>query len=185
MHDGDTLWKKLLDQIDSRGWGWQVVGPDQGDDENEPFPHYCYTVGLVSKGLPDLIIVGLDIRTSIAVGDELITRAMANVIVGQAVPAVSGFKPFDLNKELLDVFKGSRAMLVDVPPVEAAKRSLFAHDYAAAVDKAPDLIQLVWPDRNGRLPFEEGAEPGFSEEQPVLKCVSPSIHEPAYSPAMQ
>lgn len=185
MHDGDTLWNKLLDQIDSRGWGWQVVGPDQGDDEHEPFPHYCYTVGLVSKGLPDLIVVGLDIRTSIAVGDELITRAMANAIVGQAVPAAGGFEPFELNKELLDVFKGTRAMLVDVPPAEAAKRSLFAHDYAAAVDKPPELIQLVWPDRNGRLPFEDGADPRFIEAQPVLKYAPPTDPAPADSPVLQ
>lgn len=184
MHDGDTLWNKLLDQIDRQGWGWQIVGPDRGDDEHEPFPHYCYTVGLVGKGLPDIIVVGLDVRTAMAAGDEIITRAMANAIVGQAVPAVGGFNPFDLNKELLDVFKGTRAMLVDVPPAEAAKRSLFAHDYAAAMDKAPDLIQLVWPDRNGRLPFEDGADPRIIAAQPVLKYIAPADPNPTDSPVM-
>lgn len=185
MHDGNSLWNKLLDQIDSRGWAWQIVGPDQGDHENEPFPHYCYTVGLVSKGLPDLIVVGLDVRTSIAVGDELIARALANNMVGQAVPTAAGFAPFELNKELLDVFKGTRAILVEVPPEEAAKRSLFAHDFAAAVSKAPNLIQLVWPDGKGRFPFEEGADPGFSEAQPVLAYVTPTLPSPTDSPVMQ
>ena len=174
MHDGDTIWNKLLGQIDRQGWGWQIVGPDRGDDEHEPFPHYCYTVGLVAKGLPDIIVVGLDVRTAMAAGDEIITRAMANAI-----------QPFDLNKELLDVFKGTRAMLVDVPPAEAAKRSLFAHDYAAAVNKTPDLIQLVWPDRNGRLPFEDGADPRVVEAQPVLKYVAPIDPSPSESPVMQ
>jgi len=174
----------LLDQINRQGWGWQIVGPDRGDDEHEPFPHYCYTVGLVGKGLPDIIVVGLDVRTAMAAGDEIITRAMANLIVGQTVPAVGGFKPFDLNKELLDVFKGTRAMLVDVPPAGAAKRSLLAHDYAAAMDKAPDLIQLVWPDRNGRLPFEDGADPRLIAVQPVLKYITPADPNPTDSPAM-
>jgi hypothetical protein len=184
VHEGDTLWKKLLDQIDSRGWGWQVVGPDQGDDEHEPFPHYCYTVGLVSKGLPDLIVVGLDIRTSIAIGDELIVRALGLDTPGRAVPTPAGPLPFSLNQELLDVFKGTRAMLVDVPPAEAAKRSLFAHDYAAAIDKAPDLIQLVWPDRNGRLPFEDGADLRIIAAQPVLKYIAPADPNPTDSPVM-
>lgn len=182
MHDRDTIWKKLLGQIDRQGWGWQIVGPDRGDDEHEPFPPYCYTVGLVAKGLPDIIVVGLDVRTAVAAGDEIIVRAMTNAIVGQAVPTVGGYKPFDLNKELLDVFKGTRAMLVDVPPSEAAKRSLFAHDYAVAVNKSPDLIQLIWPDRNGRLPFEEGADPRVVEAQPVLKYVAPIDPNPSESP---
>lgn len=185
MHDGNSLWNKLLDQIDSRGWAWQTVGPDQGDDEHEPFPHYCYTVGLVSKGLPDLIIVGLDIQTSISVGDELIIRALGLDAPGRAVPTAAGPHPFNVNEELLDVFKGSRAMLVDVPPPQAAKRSLFAHDYAEAVSKAPDLIQLVWPDRNGRLPFEEGAAPSFAEAQPVLKYATPTDPNQADTPVMQ
>lgn len=184
MHDGDTIWNELLDQIDRQGWGWQIVGADRGDDEHEPFPHYCYTVGLVGKGLPDIIVVGLDVRTSMAAGDEMIRRAMANAIVGQAVPAVGGFKPFDLNKELLDVFKGTRAMLVDVPSAEAEKRSLFAHDYAAAMDKTPDLIQLVWPDRNGRLPFEDGADPRIIAAQPVLKYIAPADPNPTDFPVM-
>lgn len=184
MQDGNSLWKKLLGQIDSRGWGWQVVGHDQGDDEHEPFPHYCYTVGLVSKGLPDLIIVGLDIQTSIAVGDELINRALGVDGPGRAVSTAAGPHPFKLNEEVLDVFKGTRAMLVDVPPAQAAKRSLFAHDYAEAVSKAPELIQLVWPDRNGRFPFEEGASASFVEAQPVLKYASPTAPNPADSPVM-
>lgn len=184
MHDGDTTWNKLLDQIDRQGWGWQIVEPDRGDDEHEPFPHYCYTVGLVGKGLPDMIVVGLDVRTAMAAGNEIITRAMANAIVGQAVPTVGGFKPFDLNQELLDVFKGTRAMLVDVSPAQAAKRSLFAHDYAAAMDTAPDLIQLVWPDRNGRLPFEDGADPRIIEVQPVLKYIAHADPTPTDSPVM-
>lgn len=184
MQAGDTNWNKLLDQIEAQGWAWQIVLADPGDDEYEPFPRYCYTVGLVDKGLPDLIVVGLDVNIAMAAGDELITRAMANAIVAQSVPTVAGFKPFDLNKDLLDVFKGTRAMLVDVPPAEAAKRSFFAHDYAAAKDKAPHLIQLVWPDRNGRLPFEEGADPRFVETQPVLKHIVPADPNTTDSPVM-
>lgn len=185
MSAGDTHWNKLLDQIEEHGWGWQVVGPDQGDDEHEPFPHHCYTVGLVSKGLPDIIIVGFDIHTSLVVGNDLIARALANDMVAQTVPTVAGFKPFDLNKELLDVFRGTRAMLVEVPPAEAVKRSLFAHDYAAAVSKAPNLIQLVWPDRNGCFPFEEGASPGFVDAQPILAHISPTVLTPTDAPAMR
>lgn len=184
MQAVDANWKKLLGQIDTQGWAWQIVLADPGNDEYEPFPRYCYTVGLVEKGLPDLIVVGLDVRIAMAAGDELITRAMANAVVARSVPTVGGFKPFELNSDLLDVFKGTRAMLVDVPRAEAAKRSFFAHDYAAAKGKAPDLIQLVWPDRNGRLPFEDGADPRIIEAQPVLKYLAPADPTPTDSPVM-
>ena len=113
---------------------------------------------MAAKGIPDLIVVGLNPRVAIDAGDELITRAL------QADAA-----PWSINTVLLDVFKGNRAVLVDVPLEHATNRSLFALDFAEAVSKPLQVVQLVWPDHNGRLPFEDGADPAFIEVQPVLK----------------
>lgn len=184
MSSGNTVWDNLLDQIETRGWAWMYVGPDDGAQSNEDFPSYCYSIGLVDKGLPELIIIGLDPRTSFTVGDELIKRALSADTAGQAALQVPGMRSFNLNTPLHDVFKGTRAMLVDVPREQAARRTLFAMDYANVAEKPLRVIQLLWPDRQGRFPFEEGAAPSFVKAQPVLKDLSPPNPNPSEPPPL-
>jgi len=169
----DTTWNNLLDQIEQKGWAWQYVHAED-DGEFGAFPFYCYTVGLVAKGIPDLIVVGLNPRVATDAGDELIARALQ-----------AGAEPWGINTVLLDVFKNSRAMLVDVPHEYAANRTLFALDFAEAVSKPLQVVQLVWPDQNGRLPFEEGADPAFVEVQPVLKHTALPDPDQADAPILQ
>jgi hypothetical protein len=178
------VWDNLLDQIQAKGWAWVAIGPDDGAMSNEPFPPYCYTVGLVHKGLPDLIIIGLDPRTAFAVGDQLILKALAEIDAEKAGPPTPGSAPFKLDTDLFEVFRGTRAMLVDVPTEQAAKRSLFALDYADVAGKPLQVIQLLWPDRQGRLPFEPGVSPSFAEAQPVLKYASPPSPNQLESPTL-
>lgn len=178
MLSGDVIWNKVLDQIDERGWAWMAIGPDDGSLSDEEFPTYCYTVGLAAKGLPDLIIIGLAPQTAFTVGDQLINKALANA-AGAQTP------PFEMNIDLLEVFKDTRAMLVDVPHEHAAKRALFALDYAEAVSKPLQAVQLLWPDRQGRFPFEDGVAPTFAAAQPVLKNMAPPAPGYAESPVLQ
>lgn len=178
MLSGDVIWNKVLDQIDERGWAWMAIGPDDGSLSDEEFPAYCYTVGLAAKGLPDLIIIGLAPQTAFTVGDQLINKALANA-AGAQTP------PFEMNIDLLEVFKDTRAMLVDVPHEHAAKRALFALDYAEAVSKPLQAVQLLWPDRQGRFPFEDGVAPTFAAAQPVLKNMAPPAPGYAESPVLQ
>lgn len=184
MSTENTVWDNLLDQIEVKGWAWVAIGPDDGAVSNEQFPSYCYTVGLVDKGVPDLIIIGLDPRTAFTVGDQLIRQALAEVDAEHARPATPGFTAFKLNTDLLEVFRGTRAMLVDVPTEQAAKRTLFALDYANVADKPLQVIQLLWPDRQGRFPFEPGVAPSFAEAQPVLKYSSPPDPNQLESPPL-
>jgi len=170
----EAAWNNLLDQIEQKGWAWQYVHADDGAGGYEPFPFYCYTVGLAAKGLPDLIVVGLNPRVATDAGDEIISRALQ-----------AGGQPFTLNTVLLDVFKNSRAMLVEVPKEHAANRSLFALDFAEATSRPLQVFQLLWPDQGGRLPFEDGADAAFVEVPPVLKHLPlPDPVQPD-SPAMQ
>lgn len=178
MSAGETIWNNLLDQIEQRGWAWQHVHPDDGSEGGGPFPHYCYTIGLSKKGVPDLIIIGLAPETAVAVGNRLIMKALANVAGTQA-------PPFEMNTDLLEVFNGTRAMLVDVPYEHAANRAFFALDYAEAVSKPLKAIQLLWPDRQGRFPFEDGATPSFAAAQPVLKNLPPPAPEHGEAPLLQ
>lgn len=154
----EATWNTLLERIEQRGWAWQYVHADDGAGGYEPFPFYCYTIGLVAKGLPDLIVVGLDPRVATDAGDGIISRALQ-----------AGGEPFTLDTVLPDVFKNSRAMLVEVPMEHAANRSLFALDFADATAKPLQVVQLLWPDQNGRLPFEDSADAAFVDVQPVLK----------------
>lgn len=185
-----TIWNNLLDQIDSRGWAWMCAGRDDGAVSGEVFPAYCYTIGLAEQGLPELIIVGpdmrmgyephigLDPRVAIEAAEGIIRKALA----GHPAAAPS---PFPMNTVLHDVFKGTRAMLVHVPTDQANHRALFALDYAVATSTSLRAVQLLWPDRTGRLPFENGVSLAFAETQPVLKYLPPPHHDPTDSPVMQ
>lgn len=178
MSSENTVWDRVLDQIEANGWAWMIIGPDDGAISGEEFPPYCYTIGLVDKGIPELIIIGLDPRTALTVGDQLIRQALATAGEAPQDP------PFKLNTDLLEVFKGARAMLVDVPREQAAKRSLFALDYANVADKPLQVIQLLWPDRQGRFPFEAGVTQSFVQAQPVLKYFSPPDPNQVESPPL-
>jgi hypothetical protein len=90
----EATWNKFLDQIEQRGWVWQYVHADDGAGGYEPFPFYCYRVGLAAKGLSDLIAIGLNPRVATDAGDELISCALW-----------AGGQPFTLNTVLPDVFK--------------------------------------------------------------------------------
>lgn len=178
MSAGETFWNNILDQVEARGWAWQHVGPDDGSEGGGPFPHYSYTIGLSEKGVPDLIIVGLDPQTAVTVGNRLIMKALANASSTLA-------PPFEMNTDLLEVFNGTRAMLVDVPHEHAANRAFFALDYAEAVSKPLQAIQLLWPDRQGRFPFEDAVSPSFAAAQPVLKNLPPPAPAHAVAPLLQ
>jgi hypothetical protein len=166
------------------------AGRDDGAVSGEVFPAYCYTIGLAEQGLPELIIVGPDMRmgyephigldphVAIEAADGIIRRALAD-------NKAAASSPFTMNTVLHDVFKGTRAMLVHVPTDQANHRALFALDYAVATSTSLQAIQLLWPDRDGRLPFEDGVTLAFAENQPVLKYLPPPHPEPAELPVMQ
>lgn len=120
---------KIKGVIEEHGWMVQAVFPT----ENEPGVPFAYTVGLTAKGLPELVIAGLPHQVA---GDLLNTAAQASLD-----------KPFEAGQTV--------DTLATVPfrvvPAELAEvnvaRDLYGDDKVTA-------LQLVWPDRNGAVPWE-------------------------------
>ena len=74
-----------------------------------------------------------------------------------------------------------RIVLVPVAALAAGARRVAADDYAAYVQQAINhyggrsdfpLLQVVWPDKQGRFPWDTEAEHGLAVAQPAL-CEPP------------
>jgi len=110
---------------------------------------YQYTVGLTGRGLPEVVVYGLRLKTGMLVLDDLATRLLDGeefadgVDVPDLLPATPGTRLWDVT------------WLQD--PLDAASRL-----YGDAVR----VRQLVVPDPRGRLPFDAAFE--TPHLQPVL-----------------
>lgn len=124
--------------IERYGWAVKLVGAsDDGLDGA-----FAYTVGLTDRGLPEFAIAGLSPNTMHAIVNELAERALAGA-------------DLDHGQQLDDI-------LTDFDTVLVAGSAPFSRDGiwpGAALErsgKSIRLLQLVWPDRTRRFPWDEG-----------------------------
>ena len=128
--------RQVLDDVERHGWHAVHVRPWPGRD-----PAWTFTVGLpASFGHPELVVFGLD-------------AGVAGEIVATAVEAVRDgrrYRPGEVDDDLLEGY-GMRVL--------AAR----PHWYAAFLGYAQwfhesaggfEVLQLVWPDRDGRWPWD-------------------------------
>lgn len=156
----DAATQAWLDQEDARvtdiirryGWFIQYVGggsctaPGCGCGEADQ-PPFAYTVGLFGLGHPELLVLGVDPETAVAVLNELgeRIRSGATLVVGQMIT-------FD--------WWPHRIVPEEVPNpgeiVYSANRFYDRPDQASV-----PVLQLSYDDREGRFPWEENyAAPG-------------------------
>ena len=126
------------DQLIARyGWAVTAVLPTPTD----PGTPFAYTVGLTEHAQPELVIAGLD---------PLIAQTLLNDLAGRVV---EHGQRLSHGQRLPDLIAGYDAVIIDGPitddlyPGTAIAR--YGADHIA-------LRQIVWPDRNGRFPWEPG-----------------------------
>lgn len=119
------------------------------------WPEFAYSVGLFqSFAHPEVIILGLP-------GDiaQDILNGLADVIRSGKRCA-----PEDETEDLVERYP---CKFLDVP-----FEQMFAH-FGWAIwyydDRMFPVLQLVYPDRMGRWPWESGVSPEFASQQPVLR----------------
>lgn len=145
--------RQLLDDIDE--YGLHIVHvPGEGDE-----PGYSFTIGLWhSFQQPDVIVFGLD--------DE-VAHELLNALADEA----------DDGKRFLADSKHD-GLLVDYPvrfvqlPRDRYPTLLGSAMWAYEGDDFT-CVQLVWPDKQGRWPWEPGVRDGFAKSQPVPGRVTP------------
>jgi hypothetical protein len=131
--------------IDKNGWAVQAVFPvEEGND------YLIYSVGLAARGLPEFAAVGLPENP----GQTIINRIAAWTIENGVPPLGEEWGKKELSMSV-------PFFLIPRPELEINVARLFEHDAA--------VIQILWPDKNGRWPWDDKADPDCRRQlQPRL-----------------
>ena len=139
-----------------RQYGCHIVGI--GDAK----PPFDFSIGLyLNYGHPELIIFGLPSDNATGIINDVRDRAAAG----------HTFADGDLSDDLLQ--EGYKACFRQVPfDVYGDYLGTACWFYAPSWIAFP-CLQIIWSDKNGRFPWEEGCVPGVKARQPLLtKMVS-------------
>ena len=149
MFNRDALIARIQDHIDRFGWSVTAVVPTYDD----PCTPFAYTVGLTEHAHPELVIAGLDPITSQALLNDVADR----VVHRQA--------RFDHGRRLHDLLAGYDAIIIGGVATDALHPGAAHARYGSHRVR---LQQIVWPDRDGRFPWQAGyAYP--PQVQPLLR----------------
>lgn len=145
--------EKIEWMIETSGWALEPVAART--DVSPPLPGYAYTIGLPDAvSFPDIVVFGL---TPIA------TRGLLDLVVD----LLRGGTEVPVGVELVGLFDNDlRCVFAPVDPEVHA--SLFATARAWYRGRRVEMVQLLWPDRNGFLPTEAGFDQRMRLAQPVI-----------------
>lgn len=144
---------KIEWMIETAGWALEPVAADLESDP--PRPGYAYSIGVPETfGFPEIAVFGLTPVAVKGLVDLVLDQVRGGVEIPIGVPLV-GLLDNDLRCLFAPVDMREHGDLFDT-----ARRW---HGGAAF-----ELVQLLWPDRSGWLPFEPGFDPSMSRAQPVI-----------------
>ena len=143
------------DQIESdvAEFGWHAAMLEAGETESEPA--FAYTVGVArTYSHPELICFGLGLEAL----HGMLRACVERIKAGNPPPIGAPFE---------GILDDSKVMLREV----RAKSSYDNHlGYAISFHGGRDfrVLQLLWPDKQGRFPGEPNADPAVATAQPLL-----------------
>ena len=145
--------EKIEWMIEQNGWALEAVSPQP--DTDPPLPGYAYSIGMRSAvDFPDVAVFGLQ-------------PVAANGLVTLVADACRGGTEIPIDVEvvgLLDNDLRCRFAEIDVgqwAPLFATSTSWFRGD-------PEPMVQLMYPDRNGFLPYEAGYDQRMRFAQPIV-----------------
>jgi len=152
---------KIEFMLEREGWAMDAVRAR--GDLDPAMPTYSYTVGFVDRfGFPDVCIFGL-------------TPVACRGLFGLVADAVAGGTQFPVGDAFIGLLDGGQPcafLPVDAPSSVGMFPSLVDHQRINRREPNEfQLVQLAWPDPNGKLPWE----PGFTT---VLLPVQLLLGEP-------
>ena len=148
--------EKIDWMIETAGWAIEPV-PSQVDVD-PPFPGYAYTISFPETfGFPEVVVFGL-------------TPVAARDLLGLVADCLRGGTEIPTGVELTGLLDNDlRCVFAPVNLDEWGP--LFDTATAWHRGRPFDVVQLVWPDRNGFLPHEDGFDRRVSFAQPVIGTV--------------
>lgn len=145
-HDQETE-ESIKRIVDQHGW---FVGKLPATDY---LPSFCYTIGLWKNYQhPELISFGL-------------TPDTLGAILNIGGEMVEGGQRLEPNQEYDEFFEQGTAMILDVDERNLGDYFGYGLWYNGGAFPA---MQIVWKDRNGKFPWEDGFEEEFIYRQPLL-----------------
>lgn len=144
--DGDA---RIIRNVRERGC--HIVGIPDGD------PEFAFSIGLyLNYGHPEIIIIGLDGRDAAVIINDIRDRAAKG----------HKFADGDVCDDLL---VDQKVCFVEVPLEAYGDYLGTAIWFYENLPRAFPCLQMVWPDREGRFPWDAGAGQDFKDYQAVLR----------------
>lgn len=148
--------EKIEWMIETNGWALEPV--EAHPELDPPTPSYAYSIGMPEAvSFPDVAVFGL-------------TPVAANGLVTLVADACRGGTEIPLGVELVGFLDND--LRCYFAPIDIAAHGAFFGTAAAWYRGEPfSMVQLLFPDRNGFMPYEAGYEQRMRLAQPVLGTV--------------
>jgi hypothetical protein len=149
--------EKIEWMIETEGYALEVVAPDGASEP--PQAGYSYTINFPDHvGFPDVVVFGL---TPVA-ARGLLGLVRDTLAAGTEIPIGAELVGL-LDNELRCCF--AAVDLAEWEPLFATAQAWYRGDDF-------EIVQLVYPDRNGFLPYEAGFDQRLRFAQPVIGSVN-------------
>ncbi|WP_158412307.1 DUF4262 domain-containing protein [Ilumatobacter nonamiensis] len=145
--------EKIEWMIETHGWALEAVVPDPTTDP--PTPASAYSIGMrEAVDFPDVAVFGL-------------APAASNGLITLVADACRGGTQIPLGAELVGLLDNElRCVFAPIDPTTAA--DLFDTAVSWFRGEPLDMVQLIYPDRNGFLPYEVGFDQRMRLAQPIV-----------------
>jgi hypothetical protein len=145
--------EKISWMVEQNGWAMEVVPAHPESDP--PVAGYVYTIGFPEAfGFPEVAVFGLQ---------PVAARGLFDLLAD----LLRGGTEIPVGVELTGLFDNDlRCVFAPVDMGELAELFVTATAWRHSADY--DVVQLLWPDRNGFLPTEAGFDRRMTLAQPVI-----------------
>jgi hypothetical protein len=142
--------RKLLSDIENVGWHvLKILGDEHG-------PEYCFSVGLYyTFGHAEILVMGL----SHSNGHQIINLAASLIAKGRV------FRPHERTDDLMEGFASS---FVPISVAHYKEYLGYAVWFYRSLKQPFPALQLVWPDKQNRLPWDTDYDESLCELQRLL-----------------
>ena len=158
--DLEQVRSAILGNIDQHGW--HIAGVNE--DTRNGFPQYAYTVGFGDTlNHAEVIVIGL-------------SHESAGMLLNAVGERIRQHGQLEIDTRYTDLLSNGLGLsFVEAAEDRARDLMRLANWYYEAASRQTDtryrVLQLVWPDSDGLLPWEPGYDTRFNDLQPVLRDV--------------
>jgi len=146
-----ALDEQILDRIKTIGW-YHVQVEAEGQK-----PAFAYSLGFYANfGQPEVVVFGLPMEISQRFLDIAAIR-------------IAGAKqPYEMYKPYEDIAEGTKVAFVPVARRHFPAYFGYGGWFYQSVETDFPVIQMVWPDKAGKFPWEQGYDKRYLALQPLL-----------------